>query len=867
MSDFTPNDTFREIRRKRWSRKQLALLLETTQADIAHWERGEAWPEPAMLQKLCTLFAMSLEELGFPERLLSQQKEESRYAHHAVHSAIYDAAIPLLPAVPLVGRTRELLQMKQCLRSETGGATILIALNGLPGVGKTTLAIALAYDHEVRTHFLDGILWAGLGPDPHLLNVLHRWGTLLGIAETSLEKLRDVSSWTTALRLAIGSRKMLLVIDDAWKIEDVLAFCIGGPNCTYLITTRFAHIATHSVISDAIHIQELSEEESVELLHLLAPRVVDAEPSKVRDLVRSVGGLPLALTLMGNYLRTQTANKLARRITATLERLSYSNERLHVYELHPSTEKHPGLPGGALLSLQSVIAISDQLLSSSARAALYALSIFPAKPHSFSEEAALAVASCTYEDLDSLSDAGIIESHSDRHMLHQVIADYARLQLQEQAEQEAIGRLIIYVSKFVEDNRKEYELLELESSTIYIALDIMGQSHKQRWAQLVSSTCAFMPFLITRGLYAQAESYLQRAYTVASGLDGYEGGDKEGRDGKSFPHTFIQLFCYLGEIAQKKGDLAQAERYFQRGLERATAMKHGEYICDLLKDLGWIADKQGKYEQACIYLQESLRRARQRVDRERLCGILSILGLVLAHKGEYEQAEICLIEGLSLARTIGDQQQLCSLLVNMGTLHILRGDFLRAEDHFQEGLFHARQLGHREWICTLLIHLGEIANEHDDYRLAEKYFHEVIEFVRELGLRELLCVSLINLATGARKQEKYVEAHAYLEESLALSRQIAQPHVGAYILYEYAELYFELDLIQEAKELFLSMGKVIPPGNRELLALAHYGLARTLAAQGNVSEARKVGNECAEVFETMRHRKAQEVRLWMEALR
>jgi tetratricopeptide (TPR) repeat protein len=138
--------------------------------------------------------------------------------------------------------------------------------------------------------------------------------------------------------------------------------------------------------------------------------------------------------------------------------------------------------------------------------------------------------------------------------------------------------------------------------------------------------------------------------------------------------------------------------------------------------------------------------------------------------------------------------------------------------------------------------------------------------VRAMGHRELLCVALMNLAALARKQEDYVQAHSYLEESLALSYQVEQPQVTARVLYEYAELHFDLQLVQEAKELFLAMRRIVPPGNQELFAFAQYGLARMLVAQGNLSEAREVGTESAEVFEAIQHRRAREVRLWVKDL-
>lgn len=868
MTTFIPNDIFREIRRKKGSRQQLAALLETSTTNIVRWERGETCPEPAMLHRLCMLFEKSPEELGFSERVVSHKEETVQQARTGANSTsfapVYDSAVPLLPATPLIGRTHELLQVKEHLMKSTSGAVTV--LTGLLGVGKTALAINLVHDSEVLAHFYDGILWADLGLAPPLLGILRRWGSLLGISgqeRFGQGQARLGQGPAQSLREAIGERKMLVVIDDVCKVEDVLTLCVGGPRCVYLVTTRFAHIATHLVSGGTVHLQELQEEESIELLRLLAPRVVETEPDRVRELVSSVGALPLALILMGNYLRTQTANKLPRRITATLERLSQSQERLQVHELHPPVEKHLGLPDGALLSLQSVIAVSDQILSPSSRAAFYALAVFPPKPQSFSQEAALTVTLCTHADLDELCDAGIVERYGDRYMLHQVIADYVRLQLQGQARQDAIERFVSCVSRCVETNRKEYDLLEVESNTIRAALDLAHcYAH---WDRLLSITCSFASFLIMRGLYGEAEYHLERAYVVVDEL-GQTPDTGQPYPPLQDPCAYIQILSCLGEVAQKRGPLAQAETHLRHGLEYARRVGHCEALCDLLKNLGWVASKRGDYTQAYVYLQEGLHLARQERDSERLCSVLSVFGSVLAVQGKYGQAISYLSEGLTLARRMGDYQQTCSLLINKGIVYGSLGDFQRAEEAFYEGIFHAHQLGYREWISLLLIHLGDIAHEHDDYELAEKYFHEALAAVREMGHRELLCMTLMHLAVLARKQENYIQAHSYLEESLALSYQIEQPPVTARVLYEYAELHIDLQLIQEAKELFRVMHRVSPPGNQELFALAQYGLARTLVALGNLSEALKVCTRSAEVFEAMRHRKAQEVRLWVEDL-
>ncbi len=45
-----------------------------------------------------------------------------------------------------------------------------LALHGSPGVGKSTLAAVLATHPEVKKHFVDGVLWAGLGPQAEIMS-------------------------------------------------------------------------------------------------------------------------------------------------------------------------------------------------------------------------------------------------------------------------------------------------------------------------------------------------------------------------------------------------------------------------------------------------------------------------------------------------------------------------------------------------------------------------------------------------------------------------------------------------------------------------------------------------------------------------
>lgn len=846
-----PRTRLAEARLQRqWSQHEVADRLGTTHVNVSRWERGITRPSPYFRRKLCQLYGKSAAELDLEPGVENEKQSSSQNAreHAAVpavspaRTAVFDPAIPLQPPIALVGRDQELAQVKQRLDAREGAG--MIALNGLPGIGKTALATALAHDAQMRARFRDGILWAALGPHPNSTSVLSRWSSLLGVSINEAV-MNDSAAWVSALRTAIGSRAMLLVIDDAWQIEDSLLFKVGGSHCAHLVTTRFPNIAAAIAVDAVIPVQELNEKESMALLRLLAPGVVERETARSRALVQAVGGLPLALTLMGNYLRKQAYSGQPRRVQAAIERLSDAGERLRISEPSAPVERHSSLPAGTSLSLQSVIAVTDQQLDEQAHSALAALSVFPARPDSFSEEAALQVADCTAATLDTLSDTGFLESIGPgRYTLHQTIADYARLQLRGTA---ACERLLAFAIAYVEAHKKDYELLEQESNVLHIALEMAYTLDKSE--DLVHLTLAFAPYLLVRGLYALAEQHLLRAQQAAMHLNDQ--------------HSLAGILLSLGETAQKQGNYAQAEAYYQQGLTIARQLSDPERTSALLNNLGWITWKQGNYTQAETYLQEGLALARQIEHTERISALLEMLGSVSGSRGDYVQSEAYLSEGLRYARQVDDRERICTMLINLGVTAGERGDYAQEKAYYQEGLALARQLGHKEWICALLSNLGDMTSEEGNYDQAEKYFQEGLSIAHQINHREWMSVLLNNLALVTRNQGKYTQAEAYFRESLMLARQISIPQMIAHTLYEYGILFLDSMKIDMAEASFHEILSIISDDNQDLVALAQFGLARVAASRGDMQEAHRLGNASLTILKTIGHRKSDDVKQWL----
>jgi transcriptional regulator with XRE-family HTH domain len=509
-----PNVLLRKARQERgWSQKELADLIEAPQSFmISRWENGTASPGPCYQKKLSSIFGKCYEELGL-------RKPASPFVSVETQMPIIDPALPTrIPgALPLIGRNQILEQIKQLLCSGEDGR--FIAFNGLPGVGKTALAMELSIAPEIQKRFPGGILWAALGPQPDPYTHLRRWGHLLGIKESEVTLLKDCDGWNHALRQSIRTRQMLLVLDDVWNIEDALAYMVGGPYCAYLLTTRIPEVATRFAGKQAIEVPELTFDDSVQLLEQIIPTLVEKEWDVICKLIQVAGALPLTLTLMGNYLLIQMRHRQQRRIQRALSQLQLPEERMRLIQPQGRASRDHRPAAGMPLNIQAVIGRSETLLDETCRHALYSLAVLPTRPATFSEEAVLAVTAESEEVLDRLVDSGLIECKGkDRYQLHQSIADYTRIQNRYDLAEK---RLVTYVYNFVKQHCAEEWLLEQERDLILAALKIASQRRFQaEFVQYVYSTIS------SSHLYRIHPSTLLISTKIASSKEDKPGTDE-----------------------------------------------------------------------------------------------------------------------------------------------------------------------------------------------------------------------------------------------------------------------------------------------------------------------------------------------------
>ena len=321
-------------------------------------------------------------------------------------------------------------------RRGNGAAVPLVVVAGRPGIGKTTLAVHIA--HTLRSEFPDGQLFStlhGSSSSPADTSIVAAsFLRALGVPAVAIPASPDER--TEQLRLLLGGRRILMVLDDAGPAEQVRRLMPGDASCAVLITsrTRMSGLAGASVVE----IGTWPAAESIALLgQIIGEDRVRRDPSASHRIVELCGGLPLAVRIAGARLAARPhwePGRLADRLAderGRLDELAFGD-----LEVRPS------------------LALTYQALSPDGRRALRALTQLDAP--SVPSWALAAMLECpleTAEDiLDELVDVHLLDPATaartghQRYRCHDLVRLYGRERAEAEEDEEerraAVGRAV-----------------------------------------------------------------------------------------------------------------------------------------------------------------------------------------------------------------------------------------------------------------------------------------------------------------------------------------------------------------------------------------------------------------------------------------
>ena len=172
-----------------------------------------------------------------------------------------------------------------------------VALTGIGGAGKSTLAAGACGNRRVRRRFRDGVTWleAGAGQNPiGLLSVLAR---RLGLPESE-SGFTTVVQGRDKIATALQGKRLLVGLDNVWERGPLDALVGLAPGCTVVFTTRLPELATTFGATQVV-VDELTQGQALELLGRWTGQAPAKLPATARTLCTRVGNLALGVAMAG----------------------------------------------------------------------------------------------------------------------------------------------------------------------------------------------------------------------------------------------------------------------------------------------------------------------------------------------------------------------------------------------------------------------------------------------------------------------------------------------------------------------------------------------------------------------------------------
>jgi len=562
-----------------------------------------------------------------------------------------------IPASSFLGRETELAEAQALLDN-----TRLLTVSGPGGTGKTRFSIELAT--RQLDGFPSGVFWVPLAPLRNPALVIEEAARVLGAKD--------------ALAAHIGDKRMLIlldnfeqVVDAAPAVGDVLRAC---PNLRLLVTSR----ETLRIDGETeFMLPPLVEAEGVALFSFRAR--VEPSPA-VRELCRSLDGLPLAIELAAARAKVLPPEELLPRLTKRLDLLRGGRD---------AESRHA--------TLRATIAWSHELLRPDEQQLFARLGVFAG---GCTLAAAEEVCEADVDTLQAILDKSLLRRDGDRYWMLETIREFA-LELHDERPDasETLRKRTDYFVRLAEEafahsrgqaQGEWLDRLDPEHDNIRAAI---AHAREMEDGELeLRLAVAVAPFRVRRGYFSEVLSSLERALSFP------------GR-----PDLRVRAMHFAGWTASIFGRSADGERLLTDALALARELGDLQLIVEEMYTLAAMVSDRDEVEAQPLY-DELLELVEQHPE-ERFPGAFINLGDFALRRGEYASARDVSARGIEVAREVDDSWSLALGLSNHGEALLGLGAAHEAMEDFREGLRVMQKAQDAHGVAMMLSSIGVAAVE------------------------------------------------------------------------------------------------------------------------------------------------------------
>ena len=683
----------------------------------------------------------------------------------AVQAAEFLATPAQLPAgIPdFTGREAELAALQSALEDGRPDTPLLVAINGMGGVGKSVLATRFA--HLVKSRFPDGQLYAdlyGTAADPeHPKTVLDGFLTALGVPRRALPA--EVAEASRLLRTVLADRRVLLVLDDARDAAQVRRLLPGSAGCAVLVTSRAKLVGLPIAVQ--VDLREFSSEEAWELLRRVvgAQRVVGSDADAER-LLAACSRLPLAVRIAAARLAARPQWSLDR----LADRLSDGQRRLAELQIGD-------------LAVATAFELSRRMLTEEQARAFRLLARTTRSATLGSAAAVLGLPEPDAEDLlESLVDAALLESPQPAgYRFHDLVREFAaQLPAESDDEQaEALDRLL--------------HQLRVGAQRAFRAM-VPGDPVADLLAPDCPDGAGFADLGTARAwVQAEVETAVEAARSAARDPRGTEPTLAAAADVLVLFSPFGREIPYDRLAGAAEAVATAAE---QLGPEADRTLGRARFVCGNAELQSLRLDTAQAHALAA---EAALRRAG---DLALLHQVLNDLGLIAQLRERYAEAVRHYEEAATVARVAGHRASELVTTLNAALARIRDGHPEEARQAAGTALDPLRALGNGPGLGFALYVHGLALHELGRYPEAVSAFEECLAICRSAGLRGREAGCRTCLADSLRALGRLDRALLLAGQGMEQCRELGAERDTARALLVLGRVLGELGRPEEARE-------------------------------------------------------------------
>jgi DNA-binding SARP family transcriptional activator/tetratricopeptide (TPR) repeat protein len=625
------------------------------------------------------------------------------------------------------GRQSELARLL-ATQAGTAKASVVLAIDGMAGVGKSALAVHIA--HPLAARYPDAQLFIDLhghsgsqrpiAPSDALDRLLRALGIPAG-------RIPDDADARAALwRAELATRSVLVVLDNAADTAHVRPLLPGTSRSLVVITSRRRLIGLETALNVSLDV--LPEADAIALFtRIVGDSRTATETAAVREVIDQCGHLPLAIRITAARLRARPAWS----VRHLADRLRQARWPLAEFSADDR-------------SVATAFALSYQQLDPDQRRMFRLLGLHPERDLGVPAAAALAgvAASEAERQLESLVDDHLLaQSPAGRYRLHDLIHQHAHTTaMAEESEADRNQALRRMVDHYLHTAYRGSRLLDQPYPPIDIGTATAGCLPTEL-ADDVAATAWFDAnhrCVLAASRVAEDMGWDTAVWQLAWTLD-----------------NFHYRRHYLREnIAGWLAGLAAAERLGDLAVQGRAHRR-----------LGLVYAPLGKVALALQHLRRALALSEQAGDVLGEAGARFVLATIWSQQGDIEQALAHAVSAHELYRQLGNRAWEVRALSMMGTCHAKLGHHEEARRYVESALALCREQDDVYGQADSLDSLGGIANDTGQpvvalrhYQQAQALWHALEYNARRAGTLEAIGDILSDLNVREQAQQAWQQA-------------------------------------------------------------------------------------------------------------